>query len=66
MNESEKVKFIQKIGSYPWEKNHSACVILINFHSLLKFTQSLAWCPWEMEMVTGFISTINTPESEVL
>lgn len=64
-NGSEKVKFIQKIVSYAWEKNNSSCVILINFHSLLKFIESLAWCPWEMEMVTGFIGTINIPESKV-
>lgn len=38
MKGSEKVKFIQKIISYPWEKHNSSCVILINFYSLLKFT----------------------------
>lgn len=42
MNGSEKVKFIQKIVSYAWEKNNSSCVILINFHSLLKVHRKLS------------------------
>lgn len=47
-------------------KNNSACVILINFHSSLKFTQSLAWCPTVMEMVTCVVGTINMSASKVL
>ena len=47
-------------------ESNSAYVILINFHSLLKFIESLAWYPWEMEMVIGFIGTINLPEPKVL